>query len=48
MGLFNSIGEVKKEKPQQRRFPPLFLTYRTKDTDSGLYSWVADLPNRSF
>ena len=42
MGLFNNIGEPKKATRTRNILPPLFLTYRTEDTDSGLYRWIVD------
>ena len=48
MGLFNNIGEPKKATRTRNILPPLFLTYRTEDTDSGLYRWIVDSVKRGF
>ena len=48
MGLFNNINEPKKTPRGRNILPPLFLTYRTEDTDGGLYRWIVDPPKRGF
>ena len=50
IGLYSSLSsgralralEPKKATRTRNILPPLFLTYRTEDTDSGLYRWIVD------
>ena len=48
MGIFNNMNEKTTTTRNRERKPPLFLTCRTENTDSGLFQWVFNYPNIGF